>query len=1293
MDNYPEDYVAHLTPLVGLLGLTPFSDDVADKFSALKLDSADSGAPNAATTHGEVLNRFLPPVCDNPKAQALCENLLGGFESKSQGYPLIWNGNNAVRASRKMIPHFLHLQSIANDFILPKSKANKADLSSASNTPSIGSEGFEINIQQHGHSPLSPMNSDSDLFPDGIISPEWLKKYTQHLPSTVVSFYTLSPETVKTMALEALSQDILALKSQLSVRDLRPIVVMVVDDYSPAAQTAVNEAINQLRKQTGLNKTTLTAISIGATQKELDTLCESVCQTAWANANEFYTNVAKRIRRKLTRNSSSIPALKSQQAGGQSLDDQLLQLTDTLPLTHMGWVVRYSYKLACLTEFRQDVETATKAYETAYEALVECFDNIWPRPEAVQNGSTSSMAATVSVAPSGDPLQRTLRWEQARALLDTIAFKIAKLYLYYGNPSTATRKFRLHLETVKEMAAEKLGYKSAIEYSQTPAYLGWMALQTAGMAEIVSKSAFFKTDSPFAATSGPGLTPTAASTLPRAGFLYLEAIDYIERRQQLDDEAFDDPSRDPYPREATEAEGGLLTRRTEPSILADLYQRVIADFSRKTGGGGTRNLAVAHLRLGQLLSSVEELQTAGAILAKASWPSLLKQCILALCEQYREAKDVKAALACAVYLTSDKFGSSDQSERVPFDCHITTLCKGLSGVSTTDFTAANMGIGAVSYIPFKANFCFEQPEFHLKVPGRCQLTLTSQLHRVVSQVTLSTLWLQLSGTLHPVCIEHDETSLADGAIANLATPSVETRNGSKVIVYKANLTFTGPVKRFQMTISPETLGEAYCTGCIVSFAGFRIEVPLQIERSARAVEWFFKKDGVMRSKALVSTESHHMVRTLPRPAQLKTELQLPAALLFGETVSGSLVVTNNEPGPISMSLACKVAWNVRDGTDKNLPEEAPVLTWDEEGDKDIESMESATFKFTLKVPNSKIAGLTGSVPAAVVNLQFSSIYNLGDPDSPIRFNKGYTRQLHRPLVVGFSVSPAVHPDDWPSFFVPAEGDEKSPSPIIKKRWRVDARITHYAQGHAEADENPLELVSAKLIFVSKSDHSVCEVVQEPCSETGEPLAGALVSRSDSGHGSFLSTCQFDTYREDQEVRSVTVEAVLQITWKRHGAELQESFEYDANPLRLTLPILEPRCIAHLPNGAVSRGYAFQMDYYIENATAHVLTFLVTLGDATAPVAATGMIPPKDTPADFLYDGPRKFSLRLLPFSRRLISAQLVHQENPNAGLGLTWFKLPNIKVYDPVYRKTLSVLSGDRQIRADARTYETYLRM
>lgn len=1275
MENYPEDYVAHLTPLVGLLGLTPFADDVADKLAALKVDSAH-GEHNSATTQGEVLNRFLPPVCDDHSSQELCRNLLGGFESKSQSYPLLWNGNNAVRASRKMIPHFLNLQPIGNDFILPKSKTNKSELSTAANTPSIGSGGFE-NVQQHGHSPLSPLNSDSDLFPDGIISPEWLKKYTQHLPSTVVSFYALSPDTVKTMALEALSQDILALKSQLSVRDLRLVVVMAVADYSPAAQTAVNEAINQLRKHTGLNKATLTAISVSATTKELETLCESVCQTAWANSNDFYNNVSKRVRRKLTRNSASIPSLKAQ-ARGQSLDDKLLENTDTPPLTHVGWVVRYSYKLACLTELRQDMETATKAYETAYEALVECFDNIWPRPESLKAASSSATAADIN--------GKTLRWEQARALLDTIAFKIAKLYLYYGNPSTATRKFRLHLETVKNMASTKLGYKSAIEYSRTPAYLGWMALQTAGMAEIVSKSAFFKTDSPFAATAGPGLAPTAAATLPRAGFLYLEAIDYIEGRQKLEDSDFEDPSRDPYP---AETKDGPLARRVEPSVLADLYQRVIDDFSRKTGGGGSRNLAVAHLRLGQLLSSVEELHTAGAILAKSSWPALLKQCLVALCEQYREASDTKAALACAVYLTSDKFGGA---ERVPFDCHIKTLCQGMDGLSSTDFTAANMGIGAVSYIPFKANFCFEQPEFHLKVPGRCQLTLASQLHKVVSQVTLSSVWLQLSGTLHPVCIEHDDNSVSETALANLATPVVETRNGSKVIVYKANLTFTGAVKRFQLTISPDALGEAYCTGCIVSFEGFRIEVPLQIERASRAVEWFFKKDGVLRSRALVSTEGHHMVRTLPRPAQLKAELQLPTALLFGETVSGALVVTNNESGPISMNLACKATWNIRDGSEKNLPEEAPVLTWDEEGDKDVDSQGKTSFKFTLIVPNTKVAGPSGSIPAAVVNLQFSSTYNLGDPDSPIRFNKGYTRQLYRPFVVGFSVSPAVHPDNWPSFFVPQEADALSPSPIIKKRWRVDSRITHYAQGHAESDDMPLELVSAELVFISKSDHSVCQVVQEPQGETGKELSGATVSKSDSGHGSFLSTCQFDTYREDSEVRSVTVEAVFQLRWRRAGSTGPD-FGFDANPLRLTLPILEPRCIAHLPHGPVARGDSFQMDYYIENATAHVLTFMVTLGETAAPVAATGMIPAKDTPVDFLYDGPRKFSLRLLPYTRRLVTAQLVHQENPNAGLGLTWFKLPNIKVYDPVYRKTLSVLSGDRQVRADARTYETYLRM
>jgi hypothetical protein len=40
------------------------------------------------------------------------------------------------------------------------------------------------------HSNLSPLSPDSPLFPDGLMTPLWIKKHL-HLPSVVVGFYDL----------------------------------------------------------------------------------------------------------------------------------------------------------------------------------------------------------------------------------------------------------------------------------------------------------------------------------------------------------------------------------------------------------------------------------------------------------------------------------------------------------------------------------------------------------------------------------------------------------------------------------------------------------------------------------------------------------------------------------------------------------------------------------------------------------------------------------------------------------------------------------------------------------------------------------------------------------------------------------------------------------------------------------------------------------------------------------------------------------------------------------------------
>lgn len=40
------------------------------------------------------------------------------------------------------------------------------------------------------HSPLSPLSSDSPLYPDGLMTPQWIKKHLE-LPSVVVGCYDL----------------------------------------------------------------------------------------------------------------------------------------------------------------------------------------------------------------------------------------------------------------------------------------------------------------------------------------------------------------------------------------------------------------------------------------------------------------------------------------------------------------------------------------------------------------------------------------------------------------------------------------------------------------------------------------------------------------------------------------------------------------------------------------------------------------------------------------------------------------------------------------------------------------------------------------------------------------------------------------------------------------------------------------------------------------------------------------------------------------------------------------------
>jgi hypothetical protein len=298
------------------------------------------------------------------------------------------------------------------------------------------------------HSAISPLSPGSNLFPDGLISRNWIEKHQDYVPSAYIAFYTFASDTNLSTKLDnQLKSDINAIKETFRKSGFNTrLIVVLLSEKSVVQSLDVEERLANIRKSTGLDsKTSLFFLTPLSSPVELKAFVETITTTIYPLCVEYYRDLSKHSRRK--RNRGIIPPPTSPPTSGTS---------QTLSL--QGWNVRYDFKLGIFAEFRQEMDAAVRSYESGYEGLLG--------PDVLE--------AIASWSP---------RWNEYRLLADVFAIRILRCLLWNGNSTAAVRRWQSHRERIQDFV-DRRG-----KGSSTYGWDAWEARWATIMAEMIQKVA------------------------------------------------------------------------------------------------------------------------------------------------------------------------------------------------------------------------------------------------------------------------------------------------------------------------------------------------------------------------------------------------------------------------------------------------------------------------------------------------------------------------------------------------------------------------------------------------------------------------------------------------------------------------------------------------------------------------------------------------------------------------------------------------------------------------------------
>ncbi|AOA62991.1 Hypothetical protein PP7435_CHR2-0396 [Komagataella phaffii CBS 7435] len=442
MNHYPQEMVAQPAPLLFVQGLVASTGSNTE----IKL-LLGSKIVQLTNSQGLMVPRSYP-VVNSSHIGAELETQLLKFNVDG-----IWD-NDIYQKSQRRVFNKYRIRFVGNSVKLPPRKEVHEE-------PSI----------------LSPFHHESDLYPDGIISREWMIKYLHLLPAVFIGVYELKSFESQEDATES---------DSILIDELR-----IIMDFFAASRTSFVPVILHENSTLGVNRVNVIQMSIKDVKfyrtsgDDCGTFVSNILTSVESNCLDFYNAMDKRLRKKQNAGLSEIPYR------GAYKETALM--------------ARHSFKMNIVQQFKTQFQQCVKFLEHGYENIIELMKSI------TLNSSS---------------------WMQFRQLLDIITIHICRAYLLLREANIAYKKFDIHLQNVVSILNR---FYLSPDASST---LSWKTIQLQWLAELCDKcpKELVPTDRTLAPLKylKSGMTKYTLSSLrlPNTAFLYTSAAKMKQRYRQ-----------------------------------------------------------------------------------------------------------------------------------------------------------------------------------------------------------------------------------------------------------------------------------------------------------------------------------------------------------------------------------------------------------------------------------------------------------------------------------------------------------------------------------------------------------------------------------------------------------------------------------------------------------------------------------------------------------------------------------------------------------------------------------------